>query len=175
MQRLGWLLAAALMIGAGFAAASALWGEWDALTGRPLAYVDARRVCLLRAWDETLQRETFDMPLAAFLTETTARLLGKKADLTAVALEQVPADSWFIAEKSVAEHRKATFFLEVRVTRGTNVKEEKAAYLREVFHGLEGLLGTLHPGSYVHVHETTGDAYGYGGLSQDARWHRANT
>jgi hypothetical protein len=68
MQRLGWLLAAALMIGAGFAAASALWGEWDALTGRPLAYADARRVCLLRAWDETLQRETFDMPLAAFLT-----------------------------------------------------------------------------------------------------------
>jgi 4-oxalocrotonate tautomerase len=114
-------------------------------------------------------------PLAAFLTETTARLLGKKADLTAVALEQVPADSWFIAGKSLAEHRKATFFLEVRVTRGTNVKEEKAAYLREVFRGLEALLGTVHPESYVHVHEATGDAYGYGGLSQDARWHRANS
>ena len=67
MQKLGWLLAAALMLGAGIAAASALWGEWDAFTGRPLAYADVRRVCLLRAWDETHQRETFDMPLAAFL------------------------------------------------------------------------------------------------------------
>ena len=114
-------------------------------------------------------------PLAAFVTEATARLLKKKADVTAVALEQVPADSWFIAGKSLAEHRKATFFLEVRVTRGTNLKDEKAAYLREVFGGLEALLGPLHPESYVHVHETTGDAYGYGGLSQDARWHRANS
>ena len=114
-------------------------------------------------------------PLAAFVTEATARLLGKKADVTAVALEQVPADSWFIGGKSLAELRKATFFLEVRVTRGTNVKGEKAAYLREAFRGLEALLGTLHPESYVHVHETTGDAYGYGGLSQDARWYRANS
>ena len=114
-------------------------------------------------------------PLAAFLIEATARILGKKAEVTAVALEQVPPDSWFIGGKSLAEHRKATFFLEVRVTRGTNVKEEKAAYLREVFRGLEALLGPLHPESYVHVHEATGDAYGYGGLSQDARWHRANT
>jgi putative ABC transport system permease protein len=67
MQRLGWKLGAALLLGAGIAAASALWGEWDALTGRPLAYADARRVCLLRAWDEVRERETFDMPLAAFV------------------------------------------------------------------------------------------------------------
>jgi putative ABC transport system permease protein len=66
MQRLGWKLGAALTLGAGIAAASALSREWDALTGRPLAYADARRVCLLRAWDEVRERETFDMPLAAF-------------------------------------------------------------------------------------------------------------
>jgi 4-oxalocrotonate tautomerase len=113
-------------------------------------------------------------PIAAFITETTAKVLRKKAELTAVAIEQVPADSWFIAGKSLAEHRKATFFVEVRVTLGTNVKEEKAAYLREVFRGMEALLGPVHPESYVHVHEATGDAYGYGGLSQDARWQRAN-
>ncbi len=113
-------------------------------------------------------------PIAAFVTETTARVLGKKADLTAVAVEQVPAGNWFIAGKSLAEHRKATFFVEARVTLGTNVKEEKAAYLREVFRGMEALLGPVHPESYVHVHEATGDAYGYGGLSQEARWQRAN-
>jgi len=113
-------------------------------------------------------------PIAAFLTETTAKILGKKADLTAVAVEQVPPNQWFIGGRSLAEHRKATFFVEVRVTRGTNLKEEKAAYLREVFRGLESLLGPVHPESYIHVHEAAGDAYGYGGLSQDARWHRAS-
>ena len=114
-------------------------------------------------------------PIAAFLTETTARVLRKKPEVTAVAVEQVPASHWFIGSRSLADHRKATFFVEVRVTRGTNVKEEKAAYLREVFRGLESLLGPVHPESYVHVHEAEGDAYGYGGLSQEARWHRANT
>jgi len=32
-----------------------------------LAYADARRLCLLRAWDDVHQRETFDLPLAAFV------------------------------------------------------------------------------------------------------------
>ena len=114
-------------------------------------------------------------PLAAFLTETTARVLRKKPEVTAVAVEQVPASHWFIGSRSLADHRKATFFVEVRVTRGTNVKEEKAAYLREVFRGLESLLGPVHPESYVHVHEAEGDAYGYGGVSQEARWQRANS
>ncbi|HZW89858.1 MAG TPA: 4-oxalocrotonate tautomerase family protein [Myxococcaceae bacterium] len=113
-------------------------------------------------------------PIAAFLTETTAKVLRKKADLTSVVVEQVPPADWFIGSQSLTEHRKATFFVEVRVTRGTNVKEEKAAYLREVFRGLESLLGPVHPESYIHVHQPDGDAYGYGGLSQDARWHRAN-
>ena len=114
-------------------------------------------------------------PIAAFLTETTARVLRKKPEVTAVVVEQVPPTDWFIGSRSLADLRKATFFVEVRVTRGTNVKEEKAAYLREVFRKLESLLGPVHPESYIHVHEPEGDAYGYGGVSQDARWHRANS
>jgi 4-oxalocrotonate tautomerase len=112
--------------------------------------------------------------IAAFVTETTAKVLRKKAEVTAVALERVSPEAWFIAGRSLAEHRKATFFVEVRVSAGTNLKEEKAAYLREIHRGMEALLGPVHPESYVHVHEATGDAYGYGGVSQEARWVRAN-
>ncbi len=114
-------------------------------------------------------------PIAAFLTETTARVLRKKSDVTAVVVEQVRPTDWFIGSRLLTDHRKATFFVEVRVSRGTNVKEEKAAYLREVFRGLEKLLGPVHPESYIHVHEALGDAYGYGGVSQDERWLRANS
>lgn len=114
-------------------------------------------------------------PLASLVTEKTAKILGKNPELTAVVVEQVPASAWFIAGRALGEHRKASFFVEVRVTRGTNVKEEKAAYLREIFRAMEALLGPVHPESYVHVHETEGDAYGYGGLSQNARWERANS
>ncbi len=114
-------------------------------------------------------------PIASLVTETTAKVLGKNADLTAVVVEQVPASDWFIGSRTLAEHRKATFFVEVRVTRGTNVKTELAAYLRETFRSMEALLGPVHVESYIHVHEAEGDAYGYGGLSQDARWVRSST
>ena len=82
-------------------------------------------------------------PIATLVTDTTARVLGKNPELTAVVVEQVPAPTWFIAGRSLAEHRKATFFVEVRVTRGTNVKAEKAAYLREIFRAMEALLGEV--------------------------------
>ena len=114
-------------------------------------------------------------PIATFVTQTTARVLRKKAEVTAVAVEQVAPASWFIGGSSVTELGKATFFVEVRVSRGTNVKEEKATYLREIFRGLEALLGPVHPESYIHVHEAEDDAYGYGGVSQEARWVRASS
>jgi len=114
-------------------------------------------------------------PIATLVTQTTAKVLGKDPELTSLVVERVPADTWFIAGRSLADHRKATFFVEVRVTRGTNVKAEKAAYLRETFRAMEDLLGPVHPESYVHVHEAEGDAYGYGGVSQEARWVRSSS
>src|SRR5262249_61681109 len=103
-----------------------------------------------------------------------AKILRKKSDLTAVVVEPVAAANWFIANRSLADHGKATFFVEVRVVRGTNIKEEKAAYLREIFRGMEALLGSLHPESYVHVHEPEGDGHGYGARAQDPRGGRGN-
>ena len=47
-------------------------------------------------------------PIADVLTETTARVLRKKAEVTALAVEQVAPASWFIGATSVAELRKAT-------------------------------------------------------------------
>jgi hypothetical protein len=60
-------LAAALTLGVVFGAAGAVFSGLHALLAEPLGYADARRVCLLRAWDETRNRETFNLPLAAFV------------------------------------------------------------------------------------------------------------
>ena len=54
----------ALAIGSG--AAGGAFSLLHVLRAERLAYADARRVCLLRAWDDAHQRETFDLPLAAF-------------------------------------------------------------------------------------------------------------
>ena len=53
---------------------------------------------------------------------------------------------------------------------GTNTREEKAAFVVASFSKMSELLGPVHPESYVHVNEVRGDAYGYGGLTQNERY-----
>ena len=60
-------IATVLTLAIGVGAAGGAFSLVHVLRGERLAYADARRVCLLRAWDEVRQRETFDLPLAAFV------------------------------------------------------------------------------------------------------------
>jgi 4-oxalocrotonate tautomerase len=106
---------------------------------------------------------------AALATSLTARLLRKDPEVTAVALSLVSPELWFIAGRSLTAWDRAAFFLEVRITDGTNTADEKRAFVAEAFHGLAELLGDVHPESYVHVIDARGDAYGYGGMTQDQR------
>jgi predicted permease len=62
----GFTVAAVLTLGLGIGSSSAVFSVLNALTLKPLAYQDSSRVCLLRAWDEARNRESFSMPLAAF-------------------------------------------------------------------------------------------------------------
>ncbi|MFO0585452.1 MAG: hypothetical protein U0229_24485 [Anaeromyxobacter sp.] len=111
--------------------------------------------------------------VAATLTELTARILKKKPEVTAVAIQVVEPTHWFAAGRSLAAQERSSFFLDVRVTAGTNTKDELAAYVREVFRAMGVLLGALHEESYVHVHEVPAHGYGYGGLTQEHRYIRA--
>jgi len=54
--------------------------------------------------------------------------------------------------------------------KGTNTKDEKADYLAAMFERMGELLGPLHHESYLHVDEVRGDAYGFGGLTQERRY-----
>jgi 4-oxalocrotonate tautomerase len=113
--------------------------------------------------------------VASALSEITARVLHKKPELTAVVVDQIDPAGWFVGGPSLAEQRKASFFLEIRIVDGTNVKDEKADYLRQVFAAMESILGPLNPESYIHVHDVRADSYGYGGLSQEHRYIRSRT
>lgn len=113
--------------------------------------------------------ETADQ-LALALTELTAGILKKKPELTAVTVEHIPSSLWFIGGKELASQGAATFYLDIKVTEGTNTKDEKAAYIKAVFSKAESLLGRLHPTSYIVVHEVRADAWGYGGTTQEFRY-----
>jgi 4-oxalocrotonate tautomerase len=125
--------------------------------------------------DVTISRQpssTLAAEIARGLVERTVRVLRKKADLTAVAVRFVPPEHWLVGGRSLAEQGLASFWLDIKVVDGTNTKDEKAAYLREVFSFMADVLGPLHEESYVLVHDVRADAYGYGGETQELRYIR---
>ena len=108
--------------------------------------------------------------IAAAVTEFTAKILHKDPKVTAIIVRFVDAADWFAGGKSLAEQSLASFWLDVHVSEGTNTKDEKAAYLAALFQRMGELLGPLHEESYAHVDEVKGDAYGFGGLTQERRY-----
>jgi 4-oxalocrotonate tautomerase len=115
-----------------------------------------------------------DSRIAALAARLSAEQLGKDPAVTAVLVEAAAPESWFIAGKLPAEAGLAAFWLDIKITAGTNVKSETAAFVGAVFVGMEELIGPLHEESYVLVHAVDGDAYGYGGRTQNGRWAAAH-
>jgi 4-oxalocrotonate tautomerase len=108
--------------------------------------------------------------IARALTELTTELLKKKRELTAVTVEYADPASWFIADIPLVEYGQHSFFLEIKVTRGTNTKGEKESYVARIFAALEKILGPLHPTSYAVIHEVDADTWGYQGRTQEFRF-----
>jgi 4-oxalocrotonate tautomerase len=107
--------------------------------------------------------------ITELVLELTTRVLGKRRDLTAVVIDYVDPRDWFVGGKSLAEHKLASFYFDVKVVDETNTKAEKARYIAEAFEGFAALLGPLHHESYVHVEDVRATAYGFGGKTQEYR------
>jgi len=104
-----------------------------------------------------------------------AERLGKDPGVTAVLVEPADSEGWFVAGRRPAlEDGKGAFWLDIKITAGTNTKGETTAFVRAAFDGMVALLGPLHEESYVLVHAVDGDTYGYGGRTQNGRWAAAN-
>ena len=100
------------------------------------------------------------------VTALMAEVLGKKAELTAVLVEQASAPGWSIGGCPVA----VAAHLDAKVTAGTNTAGEKARFVAEAHGLLRAVLGPELPvATYVVVDELPADAWGYAGLTQAHR------
>jgi len=108
--------------------------------------------------------------IAAAVSDLTAKILHKDPKVTAIIVKSVDPADWFAGGKSLAAQKLASFWLDIHITEGTNTKDEKAAYIAAMFARMGELLGPLHNESYLHVDEVRGDAYGFGGLTQERRY-----
>jgi 4-oxalocrotonate tautomerase len=110
--------------------------------------------------------------ITSLLLDTTTRILKKKPHVTAVTIQYVPRDCWVVGGELLSEQNKNSFYLDIKVTDETNTKDEKAEYIREVFAGFNSILGDLHDESYIYVEDVRAAAYGYGGRTQEFRYHQ---
>lgn len=110
--------------------------------------------------------------VTALLLDCTTRILKKKANVTAITIQYVTRDCWVVGGELLSEQDKNSFYLDIKVTDETNTKDEKADYIREVFTGFKDILGDLHDESYIYVEDVRAAAYGYGGRTQEFRYHQ---
>ncbi|WP_043834203.1 tautomerase family protein [Muricoccus aerilatus] len=112
--------------------------------------------------------------IAKLVTRLGAEQLNKDSKVTAVLVEEADPQGWFIAGKHPTDEGLSAFWLDIKITAGTNTKAETTAFVRAAFIEMEELIGPLHEESYVLVHAADSDAYGYGGRTQNGRWAVAN-
>lgn len=108
--------------------------------------------------------------IAVEISALTSHHLRKDPSITAISVSFQDPGLWFVGGASLVAQGKTSFWLDIKVVDGTNIKAELAGYLDAVFSAMGAALGDLHPESYVLVHEVPAAAYGYGGVTQEHRF-----
>jgi 4-oxalocrotonate tautomerase len=108
----------------------------------------------------------------ALLLDITARILKKKPEVTAIAIDYVSREHWTIGGKTLKELGKHSVYFDIKITDETNTKDEKARYIQEAYEGFQKILGTLDEKSYVYIQDVRAATYGYGGKTQEYRYQR---
>jgi 4-oxalocrotonate tautomerase len=108
--------------------------------------------------------------ISGLLLDLTTRILKKKREVTAITIEYVDPDNWIVAGRPLSEHRKNSFYFDIKITDETNTKDEKALYIKEAFDGFARILGSLHEESYIYIQDVRAASYGYGGYTQEYRY-----
>ncbi|MDB5909519.1 MAG: hypothetical protein JWP34_3633 [Massilia sp.] len=109
--------------------------------------------------------------ISELLLDLTTRILKKKREVTAIAIDYIDADDWIVGGKSLSEQRKNSFYFDIKITDETNTKDEKALYIKEAFDGFAKILGRLHEESYIYIQDVRAASYGFGGYTQEYRYH----
>ena len=101
------------------------------------------------------------------LTDLTVEVLGKERERTTVVVQYVPHGQWARGGDPLPGRG---YFVQARITAGTNLRHEKARYVREVNRVLQALLGEA--SGYVAVEELGADSWGYVGETQELHYLR---
>lgn len=103
--------------------------------------------------------------LAKDVSNLTKDVLNKKPEVTVVTVSFIPDYLWFVNSESLAELKKKSFHLTIKITESTNLKDDKSKHIDAIHKSLKDFIGDIHPVSYTAIDEIKADAYGYEGLT----------
>ncbi len=100
----------------------------------------------------------------------TSEILGKNPELTSISVDFVDPEFWFVGGQNIKQLDAVTFYLDIKITDGTNTKAQKANYIKAVFTDMEAILGPIKPASYIVIHDVGADSWGFQGNTQEYRF-----
>ncbi len=113
--------------------------------------------------------------IVTVLMEHTNAVLGKKPEVTSIDVNFNSTKQWFVGGTRVSDQNAVTFYLDIKITEGTNTKAEKAEYIKEVFAGIDAIIGPIEPASYIVIHDVCADSWGFQGVTQEFRFIQAQS
>ncbi|MBT1181208.1 tautomerase family protein [Bifidobacterium sp. CP2] len=108
--------------------------------------------------------------VAQLLTDLAVGTLGKQRDVVSVDVDFANPAHWFVGGESAEQWHEATFYVEIKITEGTNTKNDKALFVQCTFDVMKDILGEVSEASYVVVQDVRPDSWGFGGLTQEYRY-----
>jgi 4-oxalocrotonate tautomerase len=107
----------------------------------------------------------------ALQAQTTAlldRCLGKRREVTVVAVQASQPSSWAVDGRTLADGAICAQ-VDIAITAGTNKAEEKASFLAAMHRLLVDVLGEPAAPVYLMIHEIAAGHWGYDGRTQASR------
>lgn len=108
--------------------------------------------------------------LVIAVSQLTKDLLNKKPEVTVVTVSFIPDSLWFINSRSLEELLVSSFYLEIKISDSTNLKDHKSSFIAAIHQALSGKIPSIHPVSYTVIDEVKTDAYGYEGLTIEFKY-----
>ena len=108
--------------------------------------------------------------IVSALMKRTDEILGKKPEVTSIEVDFIAPDRWFVGGARISDQDTTTFYLDIKITEGTNTKQQKAEYIKAVFSDFVSILGSVTPASYIVIHDIRADSWGFQGKTQEYRF-----
>ena len=114
--------------------------------------------------DPTQQQQLFSRT-----TSLMKRVMGKRAEVTVVHLQESEPHLWSTHAAVLTHKDPVGAYVDIKVTEGTNTPEEKSEMLSQTVKMLQETVGAIQEACYVVIDDIPADSWGYNGKSQAQR------